>query len=281
MTTLVFPSGEEMNLDMAPNQPRDRYGKWTNNPGTAVSGAFSLSARPKGFQRLPESRAHQQLTRMEKAGVVVVNREDTQMALVRMEKFTGVPMDKMMDSLTEFPPELLKGSQLKVEATPDGFTAIHLTDPNASKYSLNAFKMVRKLDPRDGVVEHELMGLPPSYQGKGIGKRVLAKQVEAYQAPGSKITQVGITAGASVGGYAWGKFGFAPNATDAVVNRIRQKTSDPLTHKLLDTVKDKKSWYRFVDSSVGKSSLLGEWWFGGLDLKDPLAMSRFRKYVKK
>lgn len=283
MTFIRFPSGEEMHLDMAPNQPRDRLGKWTNNPGSAVSGAFPISAKPAGFGKSPDSRAHRNLKRLEAAGVVVKNREESQATLARLEESMGIPSQKLVDSMLELPPEILHGATFRADTFTEGMGFMRVTVDAGSNQGLkkDKFFMERKFNPNDKSVEHETLVIPPHLQGKGLGKRLLAKQVEAYQAPGSTVASVHVSAGLSRGAYAWGKFGFTPNDPKVTAQFFKKYMSkDPLTRKLLDTVKDQKSWYRFVDSAVGKAFLPGQYWVGDLKLNDPATMSRFRKYVK-
>lgn len=284
-TTLKFPSGEEMHLDMAPNQPRDRYGKWTNNPGSAVSGAFPLSSKPMYFTSSAKERAGTQMIKLKAAGITVVDQAEAIQALTRMDTEFGVPPNKLVDSLSLLPAEAREQSRFEAESNKDGSVSFRLLpkvdlteSDDLSDQLMVEYTVGVRGKPR---AELDNLVIPRKYQGQGLGKKLLDKQVDVFLTPGSTIKEISIKTGLTVGGYAWGKFGFSPTTPADAREWLRYNTSNPTALKLVDRLKTKKDWFRLVDSSFGKELLMGSEWRGSLDLHDPLAMSRFRKYVKK
>lgn len=122
---------------------------------------------------------------------------------------------------------------------------------------------------------HLVFELPASKRAHGIGKQVLAGEVELYKKLG--LQTVELTANLSVGGYAWAKYGFLPDKTTWDVMRGNMPLDlDPAFKR-----PDPKLIWKLADSPNGKDFLIGRSWQGTLDLNDPESMARFNAYVQR
>lgn len=140
------------------------------------------------------------------------------------------------------------------------------------------------LNAKDDIVavDHSLFKLEAGDTGKGLAKRVLAKQVRLYQELGVK--EVRVHANIDVGGYAWAKYGFKPNKNswDFIRNHVQRKHLGEMgTETALAAGKDSRAIWAISDlpDGLGKRILLESDWEGALDLMDPEAMRRFNAYV--
>lgn len=145
-------------------------------------------------------------------------------------------------------------------------------------------------------VRHADFELPIEAQGKGVAKRFLSASMDAYEKWGVK--EVNLSANINVGGYAWAKYGFAPESaaewktvlrvTETTIGELRTKGSMQLNDALvkIQVRGDKKSIWELADlteqvdgEAAGKTILLNTNWGGRLRLTDKAAMARFNKYT--
>lgn len=157
-------------------------------------------------------------------------------------------------------------------------------------------------------VDHVLFSLNPGAQAGELSKSVLSNGVRLYDQIG--VTQVQVHAALTVGGYAWAKYGFAPDTPQRtaelfsqIKSRLNKNPDLPANQRqivlnLLDTGDPQALWaisdLAFpvfqpdgsprLDSqgrplTLGKALLLGTNWYGVLDLTDPVSRQRFEQYV--
>ena len=142
------------------------------------------------------------------------------------------------------------------------------------------------------------------YQGKGIGKELLAIQFREYKKAG--IKKVELLANSNIGGYAWAKYGFY--ATNNSLNDVKKSwawkkkslwryedltkedfqlaenvikkykkanpTSKTFPRHLIANLHNKKGVH------IGKELLLGEEWDADMDLTNRKQMNMLNKYLK-
>lgn len=153
-----------------------------------------------------------------------------------------------------------------------------------------AFHFSRDIDLDRNLVYHSSFVVQPGTRNAGVGKTLFNNMLDLYDHLG--IEKVKVSAGLSVGGYAWARFGFSPNRDDWQVLRYRvkeraesmspdikaqvnliSKLDDPKAVWLLAALKDSKG------RNVGKDMLLGSSWDGSLDLRDKEAYGVTRYYA--
>jgi GNAT superfamily N-acetyltransferase len=156
----------------------------------------------------------------------------------------------------------------------------------------------RTFDADTGYAQHRSFGLRRSEQGSGIGKRILAANVDYYRKHGGK--EVNLYANIDVGGYAWAKYGFVSTRgswdrlrDDIAWKAVNLAESGKLPKHIYEAISNiletgpKAIWkvaditYPVDGQPLGKALLLGTGWDGKLDLTDPAAMERFNAYVGK
>jgi GNAT superfamily N-acetyltransferase len=156
-------------------------------------------------------------------------------------------------------------------------------------------RLERDLEADGKIANHELFTLDDSLQGKGIGKKVLAQQVDDYKAMG--VQQIQTLAALNAGGYTWAKFGFLPSKSEvpAFVEKARMRVNGlpgntPLQRQNRDRLErfvksldpnDPKTVWEIADSAIGKKVLAGSMWKAQLDLSNKDQMERFEAYVTK
>ena len=121
-------------------------------------------------------------------------------------------------------------------------------------------------------------------QGHGLGKKMLAGNVDMYQRIG--LDAVDVHANIDVGGYAWAKYGYVPKQNDwdnlrsDLSTDVRDEDSD-IMNILAD--KDPKAIWALADSKWGKKLLAKDQieWHGTLNFSDKESMDRFHAYVGK
>jgi len=147
----------------------------------------------------------------------------------------------------------------------------------------------RRIDLVEKVAEHSIFQLESSAQASGAGKAVLKGSVDLYKKIG--IKEVRLNANISVGGYAWAKYGFAPDADSIgeVIDQFRRSANQnlsipekdlPALMKILEP-RNRDSFWALSDSKWGKEVMLGSNWNGKLDITDEASMKRFNDYVGK
>ena len=160
-----------------------------------------------------------------------------------------------------------------------------------------------KNDP-DGsrYVDHSIFMLDDALQGAGQAKRFLAQSVEAYKKLG--VDKIKLHANIDVGGYAWIKYGFKPDAagaaalTEHATKRLADlkaagHISDAMEGHLKRTIGfgdfqaaadiggSTKVEFEGKSQSVGKHLFLGSDWTGELNLNDRSSMNQFNAYIGK
>lgn len=131
-------------------------------------------------------------------------------------------------------------------------------------------------------VHHDLFQLPKSAQGKGTSKRVLGMFYEEYKRMG--VTEISVDANIDVGGYTWARYGF--NATDKH-EALEAVWKTPEAQQFIEDYYSKNGlsedkpfpMYLLTEQPWGKNALLGSFWEGTLNLKDPTQRARFEKYL--
>ena len=144
---------------------------------------------------------------------------------------------------------------------------------------------------------HDTFELTDDAQGKGIAKKLMREAVDLYKQVG--IVSVKLNANISLGSYAWARYGFVPR--ERVWFRLRdiiyakferwQREESPISSddaarlkKILLSADPKAIWqladFKVGDRKVGKELLVGESWWGNLDLTDKESMDRFNSYVE-
>jgi len=138
-----------------------------------------------------------------------------------------------------------------------------------------------------------------SERGQGFGKKFLSNSMELYKKIG--VSTIDVHANIDVGGYAWAKYGFVPNANSwsSMARDFSSKVqATPVDSEftvgkkeaMLRQLKnpDPKTAWDFADNpttkggkAVAKAAMLGSNWYGVLDLKNPTTMERFNDYVTK
>ena len=140
-------------------------------------------------------------------------------------------------------------------------------------------------------VYHSSWSVNSEYYGKGIAKQVFDNQMDLYDHLG--IKQVKVSAGLTVGGYAWARFGFTPDsdgwrsmgretlrrAENLPANvkeqvKLITKIDDPKAIWLLAALKDDSG------ISIGKKLLLNRSWGGSINMNDRDQYSAVRAYTE-
>ena len=148
-----------------------------------------------------------------------------------------------------------------------------------------SFTLTRSFTDRgeNGIeVHHDLFQLPKSAQGKGTSKRVLGMFYEEYKRMG--VTEISVDANIDVGGYTWARYGF--NATDKH-EALEAVCKTPKAQQFIEDYYSKNGlsedkpfpMYLLTEQPWGKNALLGSFWEGRLNLKDPTQRARFEKYL--
>ena len=143
--------------------------------------------------------------------------------------------------------------------------------------------LTRKVFVQEGMVYNELFDLPDRFQGKGLAKKVLAKQFKSYRLS-TGIEQVDVTAGLTAGGYTWARFGFLPSQKDwqklliAAMDDNIESISKLATHLTRSQVGPEGLW-SIADHPEGRRFLAGRGWAGVFDFNNPDQVARFEAYV--
>ncbi len=150
-------------------------------------------------------------------------------------------------------------------------------------------------------VSHDLLKLQPEFQDKNLAKELLSRSVEVYDQIG--IEKVTLTAGLTVGGYAWAKYGFKPDSPeetwelwDQVQSNLEDLSLSARTRNLVSGLlrsDDPKTVWTLSDlgqqvedeygeeTTLGKALLMGTAWCGELDLTDSESRQRFDQYTNR
>lgn len=160
-------------------------------------------------------------------------------------------------------------------------------------------RSVNFTDKEAPYVEHCYFRLEKEFQKGGIGKNILSNSMKMYDKLG--IEKVYLSAGLSVGGYAWAKYGFKPESRDDLFQLYDEVRSNmyslnlnPRIYSLVTGLlncDDPKTVWTLSDlqmpvtkidgeqTTLGKALLMGTYWNGAFDLKDRESRERFEQYV--
>ena len=161
--------------------------------------------------------------------------------------------------------------------------------------------MTRAFNAERQSVYHQYFTLDSSFQGSGIGKNLFKALYKQYKSAG--IKSIGVGANISVGGYAWGRYGFT-STRETARNYVRQfernvgRRRGGSTISQLDASKaqrvfddfynDHRADERFpmnllccigTNNKAGKGILKGTSWGGKLDLTNTAQRSHFENYI--
>ena len=224
-----------------------------------------------------------------------------------LERFSN-EFDQMPDT---FVPEFFSAISNLGEAS---YTVSRL---NKETWSINATApgaiITRSINMVEKVAEHRFFTLETGKGGKGFGKELLKGHLPLYKKLG--IKKVRVHANIDVGGYAWARYGFVPDAgeqTNFIRGQVGSRASDLLSEvedpiafygesmakelsalslanwtdptkiRSIAALKGKvpKSYFNgFGGDTIGKALLLGSDWEGELDLTDPVSLKTFQKYL--
>ena len=152
-------------------------------------------------------------------------------------------------------------------------------------YSSPEFYLERSIRRNaDGLVEarHEMFSIfDKQNQGKGLSKTVLRTFYEEYRKSG--VDLIALHANIDVGGYTWAKYGFRCQGKSGVERAInwQKLTEEQATslHTLIDEWFAEDEERVFPMKKIGKNALLGQDWYGTLDLRDKAQRMVFEKYL--
>ena len=160
-------------------------------------------------------------------------------------------------------------------------------------------RMVRRFFRDNGqlVVDHHLMNVED--MGQGVAKALLRNSLGTYREIG--VSRVVTYANIDVGGYAWARYGFLPNASqekldDYVVEAKQRHLDGDMTRAEFEAVREVRSRWRtsadvryslwklsdlrLGNTNVGKKLMVNTDWHGYLDLSDARQMFRFLTYTQ-
>ncbi len=146
------------------------------------------------------------------------------------------------------------------------------------------------------IVKHDFLSLAKDQQGQGIGKSLLGEQMALYEQMG--VSRVDMFANIDVGGYAWPRYGFTPDANDwgilkraakSNLNKIDDIAPDvrSAVEELLKSDDPKTAWMladlevKTGGTTLGKRLMTRTAYTANLDLFDGEAMTRFKSYISR
>ena len=177
-------------------------------------------------------------------------------------------------------------------------------------------KLTRNFVKRGGQweIDHELLEIGWAGQGTGLAKKILKNDLELYQKMGIKA--VNLEAGLEIGGYAWARYGFVPQAAEWVKvksvilerSKLIMKDLSPTNRTILKQAlasRDPKAIWKIADmrtpvkkfdpkaldptghypavkpgdEPLGSFLLREQNWKGTLNLADETAVSRTMNYI--
>ncbi|RTY71586.1 phage minor head protein [Flavobacterium sp. LB2P53] len=198
--------------------------------------------------------------------------------------FKGFDFSEFDNSMSQIAKDnKLVFSSKKISLQDDYFITTHRTD--------DGFYLSRKYYFKEGIktVYHDYFKVPSSLQGNGISKKVFQSLYQQYK--NAKIAQIEVFANIDIGGYTWGKYGFACNsATDMITIKRKAKRLyesgqlNEVQFKDFSTKTKKGSnglypMYKVAYTNYGKKVLLGENWHGILNLKSRVQRAIFEEYL--
>lgn len=201
-------------------------------------------------------------------------------------------------SPTDFKKQFVKGLP---EELSDGILDItrgHNDMWSVSFDSLGAsMKIRRTVDMGSKTVSNDLFEVARSFQKSGVGKTALRNQTEIWEHVG--MERMTVHANIDVGGYAWARYGYVPDADDwmdlkeammeeflEIKDKITNKGMVEMVIEVLEKSRNPED-IRFIaglktdvgGEPLGKYLLLGSDWSGVLDLKNPKTHRIFKSYI--
>ena len=150
-------------------------------------------------------------------------KEDFDKAGIRLNTYSGEEEDALDDwnrfigiPPEEFQKQFLGGLKGKIainaDPTNDKFSIAGKFEGEGKFKGQYVGSFDRVMDLRKKEAKSALFEIVKDAQGEGYGKQFLAGNIAMYEAAG--ITRVDVTAGLTVGGYAWAKYGYVPRKDD-------------------------------------------------------------------
>lgn len=173
-----------------------------------------------------------------------------------------------------------------------------IAQPNYISFKISNFNEIdllkRTYFPAENKVKHDFLEIFPEYQGKGIAKEILLKQMMFYRQAG--IQKIEIDASLEIGGYAWAKYGFLPtdwlDTKEGIKSRaewlwriekkIRLQDFELILNKLTN---NPQSIWELSDlknengDKIGKQVLQGFSWLGYFDVNNDDQRRKFYRYI--
>jgi hypothetical protein len=220
------------------------------------------------------------------------------------ENLKGVDPHEFVDGLTS---GIKSDGDLKHLTAPGNRHSLNFESKLYNDWGTPIGTLSRILRMDDKSVYHD--GLSINTSGRGLGKKLLASQINLYNKLG--LNRADLFADAEIGGYAWAKYGWLPTKNwwegtlrDNLNQRLNffpaVRTDLKMAVKKLIKSNDPRSIWPIADlkepvvldpnrerspglikpvAPMGKALLLNNHWDGALDLTDKHAMDRFWQYV--
>lgn len=197
-----------------PSQPRDEHGRWTSGGGSSgSSGKISGTTGTSG-------------------GKKKVKDEDFTKAKITLgsgdkERFKDVWDESVQEDPDKFKRHFTGGLTTSMTIDPGNGRnwAVYGDIYNQQETKIGEYQRYINLDNK--TASSAYFRLRQEYKGKGIGKYLLAGNVEVYRQLG--INRVNVSAALEDGGYAWAKFGYVPDqiSWNYLSNVLQDRLSPP------------------------------------------------------
>jgi GNAT superfamily N-acetyltransferase len=207
--------------------PRDPAGKFSESGGGAAGEAESaVAVKPVAAPAAETSgggKKKAEVADFTKADIALdsATRVDTE----KRQKFLQSWNDKIGEAPEEFKKEFLGGLPATMHINYHDYNdslELRGTLLNASGTSIGSY--TRTIDLKKNKASSDYFKIHDEKQGGGIGKKLLAANVEMYRKLG--LDRVDVHANIDVGGYAWARYGYVP--TQASWNALRHDLLDKL-----------------------------------------------------
>lgn len=203
-----------------------------------------------------------------------------------MAGFDILKFDKEFESIFDKYSVSLKRKELR-EYSDRGVSLKYKGETEKGKevYLERIFRYDREDGKNTPVVDHHLFVLPDELQGKGISKRVFKELFTQYEKAG--IQRANIHANIDKGSLVWSKYGALADKED--VERIAELAfnerrisveENNFIKSYLSKFEKMIPMKRLAYEPFGKRLLLGESWFGYIDLMDNSEMDYLHDYLK-
>lgn len=200
-----------------------------------------------------------------------------------MSGFNVVEFDKQWEQIMDEYHVLIKTKELSGmnNAT---LRYVGLTESGEEVELSRTFKFEKIDGKRVPVVYHNLFVLPEELQAKGISKRTFRNLISQYEQIG--VSRAYIHAAVTKGAYVWGKYGAIAEKQDILLIVERALKKSRISQIEFDEINSYLS--RFDEmipmaplsyAPYGKRLLLGESWYGYIDLADESELNYLHQYL--